>query len=444
MTQAVPGIAGVTSGPAALVGLAQGGPFRYGHGFVIQVAPRRAALICNVRNEDVPVGDFEAGMDAVVFGELADIAAAAAVPLTRNEFTGQAGQVGARVAIRYPIVPAFIPLGVLRQDGTPHPHAGSGFGVNEVLDFPLQADGSYDKRDKVTRMVRRTEVRQLGFDGSRLAVTETIEYDVGTSLKAPYSEWAMIAAGLGPGLADGDDLLFPTFATAGNPATWWDDPMACGVSRWSRRGGTWQPETFVPIEVSRYAAEPRVVYDKPMPVMSAEPSLIRDLDDSLLFTARGAGDEIDDHIFRVWRSTDGAESWDLILELPQGRGQAPVTINQAADGSPYLAATALGHERGWLCLWPLNGERNGLGERLTVRDGEREFGAAPSGKPWYIDHASGGRLQLADGRWHGVLTYRVMDTGEFSMGASAPQTGLYVEEVISRGPEVAAWRFAEA
>ena len=55
---------------------------------------------------------------------------------------------------------------------------------------------------------------------------------------------------------------------------------------------------------------------------------------------------------------------------------------------------------------------------------------------------SDGNLRPGDGRWHGILTYRVMDTGELAGAAPAPHTGLYVEEVISRGPEAPVWRFA--
>ena len=431
----------ITSGAPALVRLSSGGDYRYGHGFVIQVAPHQAALVCNIRRENVPVGDFEAGMDAVVFGSRGEISAENAVPLSRNEISSGNGEREARVAIKYPIVPAFVPLAVLLEDGSPHPHAGTGFGVNEVLDFPMKPDGSYDKRQKNTRMVRRTELRQFSYNGSKLRVTDTRVFHATAPLTAPDSVWAIIAGGLGPAVADGEDLLYPAFATAGDPSGWWDDPMSCGVSRWCRRRGTWQPETFTPIAVSSAAAEARIVHGRPILLMSAEPSLIRDLDGSLLFTARGANDELEDHVIRVWRSTDAAESWKLIIEIPGGRGQAPITINQAADGSPYLVGTAYGHERGWLRLWPLNAERTGLEDGITVRDGERQFGRTPSGKPWYIDHASGGRLRLADGRWHGILTYRVMDTGEFSLAPPSPQTGLYVEEVTSAGPEAPAWRF---
>ena len=34
-------------------------------------------------------------------------------------------------------------FGTLRPDGTPHPHAGTGFLVCEVMDFPMSGSGYY-------------------------------------------------------------------------------------------------------------------------------------------------------------------------------------------------------------------------------------------------------------------------------------------------------------
>ena len=68
---------------------------------------------------------------------------------------------------------------------------------------------------------------------------------------------------------------------------------------------------------------------------------------------RGCFDGLD-HLVRVWRSTDSGKSWELIIDLPDARGEAPVTINKAADGTPYIVTNKLGHERDWLCVWPLS------------------------------------------------------------------------------------------
>ncbi len=75
----------VTRGPADRTVPPDGDGYRYGHSFVFQAAPRLAGMLCNLRTEGFPVGDFEAGMDMIVFDRLLDIPTAEAIPLTRNE-----------------------------------------------------------------------------------------------------------------------------------------------------------------------------------------------------------------------------------------------------------------------------------------------------------------------------------------------------------------------
>ena len=111
-----------------------------------------------------------------------------------------------------------------------------------------------------------------------------------------------------------------------------------------------------------------------------------------------------------------------------------MVLNQAADGTPYLATnTALGTDRNILQIVPLRPDRSGLERPITVRNGSAEFGRAPSGQAWKVDHGIGGVVRLADGRWHGILTYRVLDEGENIGKPATRYTGLYVEEVFSTG-----------
>jgi hypothetical protein len=51
-------------------------------------------------------------------------------------------------------------------------------------------------------------------------------------------------------------------------------------------------------------------------------------------------------------------------------------------------------------------------------------------------------VQLGDGAWHSILAVRVVERGEVThlMGPT-PQTGTYLEEVVSSGTPVPAWRF---
>jgi hypothetical protein len=51
--------------------------------------------------------------------------------------------------------------------------------------------------------------------------------------------------------------------------------------------------------------------------------------------------------------------------------------NRAAAGTPFVVGNPKGHRREVLCLWPLNRERSGLGEPITVRGAPADFGPVP-------------------------------------------------------------------
>ena len=71
---------------------------------------------------------------------------------------------------------------------------------------------------------------------------------------------------------------------------------------------------------------------------------------------------------------------------------------------------------------------------MTARNAPSDLGLAPSGSWWRIDHPNSAVLRLADGAWHGVLAFRIVDNGEVEGDAHpAPQTGCYVEEVFPKG-----------
>ena len=431
----------ITRGLVDLVAPNDGDSFRYGLGFPLQVGPRQAALLCNLRTEQMPTGDFENGVDVLLFNDIDEISRSIAVPITRNERTTDPENRAPRIVIKYPIVGGFVPHGARRADGLAHPHAGTGFGVSEALDFPMQPDGSYSKADKTKSMVRRAVVHQFSFDGRIFTAHEDRAGD--DLLAVPESDWTVYVNGLHTAIADGDDLLYPACATMGDAALCYPTPTAAGVCRWQFREDRWQLSDFEPVALSRQADQPRILYDEPVELAAAEPSLVRDHDGSLLFTARMCGDEEEDHVIRVWRSKDGGKSWSVVIDQSQARGQAPITINRASDGTLYLAANALGRERDLLCLWPLNEQRTGLMDRLEIRDALAEFGPPPTGPVWFMDHPTAVTLRLADGEWHHVLIYRLMDRGEHAGAAPPAQTGMYVEEVKSSGPAIPEWLFLE-
>ena len=427
-------ITAVTANPPRLTEPAEHPPgetCRYGGAFPFQVAANTAAVLCCLRNEGHPVGDFENGSDVFLFDDLAHIDPATAVPIVRND-TYVDGKGQRRINIHYPIVGGFVPLGALRDDGTPHPHAGTGFGISHALDFPLLGKGHYTKLHKQNKCVLRTCVYQFSYDTHFFLIDDFDVFGLEQPLRAAGtgSQWAIHSPGLRQGVPDGDDFLAPATASADDLHNVIHQPAASGVARWQRRGDSWAPTTFVPIEKPQSDS------------VWSEPSLVLDIDGSLLFTSRGCyGDA--DHVIRIWRSTDGGESWEVVIEKPEARGQAPVTINSAVDGTPYVVCNRLGHERDWLVIHPLNDERSDLLPAIDVRNALEEFGPPPKGPVWFMDHPNGETLRLGDGAWHHVLSYRNMDRGEHAGGAPSEFSGQFLEEVVSDGPARRVWDFAD-
>jgi len=227
--------------------------------------------------------------------------------------------------------------------------------------------------------------------------------------------YVFTAPGLTWGIPDGDDLLYALMAKRSGVTI-------SGVTRWKRRGGIWRPVHFLPV------TDPAQDW--------YEPSLIRDTDGSLLFSAR-----IDQAMIRVWRSTDGGKTWSLVVDIQGEREPAPMTLNRATDGTPYIAANLVGRGREVVCLWPLNGARSGLLPPIVARDARADFGPPPSGSQWKVDHPNASTLRLADGKWHSVLVYRIMDAAEHGGAEPPAQTGCYVEEVLSSAPASPMWKF---
>ena len=443
------GIEGVTSGPPDLVIPPDGDMYRYGLGYVFQVDETRAGLFANLRTEGLPVGDFEAGMDAFVFDDASKLSSAEPLTITRNvdyedEVTGEP-----RLILKHDQKGGFVPAGAKRDNGSDHPHAGTGFLLGAALDFARQPDGSYSKADKAESMVRNVELHNLEWDGSQLRVLHTELRGLANPLLSPDGEWAIIEPGMRMAIPDGDDMVMGLGAIGSRsglgpdrgPNVWLPEPFCAGFSRLRRTDGAWRIVDFVPVAEGKEAEHPVVVRGQKMGLLPLEPTVIRDVDGSLLFTVRGAYSDYEDHVVRIWRSTDGGAKWDVILEEPNARGQAPVTLNQAVDGTPYLIISAYGHERDLLVIRPLNAKRDALEDPIVVRDAIKDFGPPPVGPVWFVDHSQSTTVRLADGKWHDLIVYRVMDRGEHSGKPPAPQTALYVEEVASLGEPLPRWKF---
>ena len=437
----------VTQGGPALVSppsTPSGETWHYQVIFPFQVAVRQAAAFCNVRKGYAPGADYEIGVDIVFFDDLSRVSADHAVPITRNHEgpNPRTTPPGApSIMMKYPCAGGFVPLGAKRPDGSRHPHAGTGFALANVVAYQAHIQASPPYRTCFYAQEEHYsyfELFQLVYDGQTMQVSSAEQL----SPSALMPSWYTINGGMSNAIPDRDDLLLCMVAM---------DPWGgsgSGVMRWRREADQWHPILFVPVTGDDG---------------SSEPSLIRDVDGALLFCSRGKGAR-DENDIRVWRSADGGEIWAKAIHVGGVISEAPVTINQAVDGTPYIAANlyqvymhprgtrlrvlkdAEGRVRGggWtrdtLCLWPLNAERTGLEAPLVARSCQAEFGPPPGDSAWRADHPSGATVQLADGKWHHVLGYRIVEVAELTHASDpTPQTGAYLEEVITDGRAIPLW-----
>lgn len=442
------GIVGVTKGDVDFrlpPRVPEGRVWVYQMGLPFQAAERKAGLICNLREGKMKGVDWENGADVILFDDLSNLSAEDVVEVTRNHEepnpnTDPPGQVA--TMIKYPVRAGFVPLGARRADGSAHPHAGTGFGIGRVHAWSTKAPGpppySLDLSSG-SEAYHYFEVHQFSFDGDRFQVAKTER----VRTRDLVSGWRVGNSGITNAISDGDDLLFAM--TGGKPG----GGSGAGVTRWRRQGADWRPVSFTPVTGEDG---------------SKEPSMVRDVDGALLFCVRG-GDEPDHQDIRVWRSGEDEAAWTRAVHVRGVVSSTPISVNQAADGTPYVAANlyevflhpaglarvktdSVGRLRGggWtretLCIWPLNEGRTGLEQPMVVLDGNEAFGRPPGKSAWRVDHPSGMTVQLSDGAWRHVLAFRVLEDGEMSYAMDpTPYTGCFLEEVISRGEPIPVWSF---
>lgn len=414
------GITGVTQGPADLISppdVPAGEIWRYGLGFPMQISPDEAALLCNIRMEGSGNIDFEIGTDVVIFDDLSKISAENAIPISRYERIDHP-QKGNLIVRKGPVIGGFVPVGAKRADGSPHPHAGSGFGMCWAISHQTDSDGRFNYLNIVERYAM---LFQFSYDGENFQILNKKPVDSNDFLP----DWNLVGNFITNAIPDGDDLLYVMIARVGKIAV-------AGVTRWQHGADGWSPVSFTPVTGND--------------ATWSEPSLIRVADGNLLFSARSA-DRAEPTIafdIAVWRSIDNGETWNKVIHEKNRRSRSPISINRTADGTPYIAANTppLRRTREVLCFWPLDESHTKLECRMTARNAPAEFGPAPSGSWWRIDHPTSAVIRLADGRWHNILSYRIVDNGEVEGSAEpALQTGCYVEEVFSKGEAVGMWNF---
>lgn len=401
----------------------------YGLAAPFQVSPTHAAMTLNLRAVGVPIVDLEAGNDLIVFDSLDAIRPEAVIPLDRCE-PAVDPKTGERVnLVKYPPSVGFIPLGATLPDGSPHPHAGTGFGIGQSLGFPVERSvhQPYNQRYIQTFF----DLFQFAFDGKRFSITSSKRYTPETLLPG----WRTRNRAIGPGVPDGADLLIGYVAAPPGGV------HGSGVARFRRTADGWAPVGFTPVTPCD---------------TSFEPSLVRDGDGSLLFTARGWGiegvpadvrEKLDPSLrsaIPVWRSTDGGGTWTKLFQADGVRPWSPLVINPTASGTPYVSGNRIAapwdqvrgsttpdaRMREFLSLWPLNKQRTGLEREVTVLDAVARFGKAPSGLTWYMDHPIGAVLRLKDGKRHNIMAFRICDSAEVVSDAPPSEhTGTWVEEI---------------
>ncbi|MCX5660894.1 MAG: hypothetical protein NTW19_14410 [Planctomycetota bacterium] len=436
------------------------GILRYALGFPFQAGPRTMGIMAMRTLEATPNYGYLDGSDVILLDDLVQPRPEQVFPATRNAIEpGPAGE-PPQLQLRGPMLGGFVPLGALRPDGSPHPHAGTGFGIAQSQRFPF-VDDRFQWSDP--QRLDMNEAYQLAYDGKSFTTRLSHRWmqKSGEPLRIGDTDWAVLTDWLSTAIPDGDDLLLPTLGAKVDRSA-----LSVGVIRWARRGGAWTPVDYDPVEVT-----PGPVPEGPNPKERCpwmEPSLARDADGSLLVAARGAdtfhdaGPTGSGYVLRVWRSTSPGK-WETIVNVPAARLNSPVTVNVTADGSAYLVsnpydrafipetdATGRGRER--VALWPLNSTRTGVQSAMIVRDCLREFGPPPTlGRPdqppekWMADHANGVTVRLADGQWRHILCYRLCHYPRYRNYGTppSPHNGCAVEEIVTTGPARPTWRFSE-
>jgi hypothetical protein len=398
---------------------------RYGLGHIWQLSPTQIAVQANRRPAGVPVVDLEDGGDLFVIERLEDLASTPAIPLLRNEASVHPRNGQAITLVRYPANGGFVPLGARLADGSPHPHAGTGFGLSIILGYP--ADNSVKRPEATADIVHLWELQQYRFDGAEFHVEqrEILGCD------AVYPGAHIWRQPLGQAIPDGEDLLAGIVSSV-------DGQRYPGMFRWRRRDGAWRPVAHHPV---------------PAPDHCVEPAIIRDLDGALLMSVRTNDWWLADRL-RVYRSTDTGQTWELWLDDELMRSHGPVILQQTLAGEPYLITNPLrrpcidNHGRTCHSTWmredlhifKLTEDRRHVQNPVHLFDARRSFGVARHDSAghvnfWYLDHPIAANVRLADGRWHTLVPFRVCELWEVCTDASStPYTGLWIEELHGGAP----------
>ncbi len=426
-----------------------GETWRYMLAYPFQVAPNLAAVHVNMKMCGGPGQDFEGGTDIVLFDRIGALDPRGAIKVSRNHVEPNPNNDNKPcIVAKYPGTLGFVPYGAKRPDGTPHPHAGTGFVLISGSAWPMDAsEGVVTYPDRIgwtqfwgKKLHRPSYLHPLSYDGTRLRVgAPRVVHD--TDL-VPGHLSSM--TGMTIPIADGDDLLMPQCASKPGATA-----GGAGVQRWRCVNGTWTPGEYEAVTPDDNAIEP---------------SLVRDLDGSLLFLARGRRHQ--GPPLRVWRQAQPGGPWELRINVNRLLNSTPIALNRAVDGTPFVVSNfyqpefklpaglhadggisrlepvGWRGERSTLSLWSLNEARDGFDAQFIARDPRSEFGLPPHGTVWAVDHPTSSPVRLADGQWHALMGYRMLEWKENThFIPPSPQTGSYLDEVVSFGPPAPLWNF---
>jgi len=422
---------------------ANGEPVVYGLGMPLQIGERYAAVFVNRKYNGDGIVDLEDGNDLIIFDSLGGLSAENAIRISRTTqevLCCRDGQEREMALVNYPVATGFVPRGALREDGSPHPHAGTGFVVvhaiaheavpQDVLNDPAklddwQAQVRAKKQKRDWPPYQHLEVQQHTFDGKRHAIVSSKRFQPEDLLPPHVFDGYM---SLTTATSDGDDLLLG----AREHMT-----MNAGVIRWRRSDDAWRPHSYASI-----SSEETNTWNN-----SLEPTATRGADGSLYFTVRNAAQSPHKHSFRVWRSSDNGASWTQTLDRGHMHEQTTTTINTAGDGTTYIASSPYNgkdvpYSRSKLMLWALSDDGESMEEPVVLFDSD-VLPRYDDMLNWWLDHPTGATVRLADGKWRHLLTHRVMSESEvrgFTRDVRV-ESGFYIHEVESDRPAIPAWRF---
>ena len=181
------GLTGVTHGLCTVIApthVPDGENWRYGLGFPFQLSPTSAGIFANIHRVSASTWDYEVGTDILLFDDLRRLVPENAIPLSRNHRDTHPVTGKEVVMVKYPMHGGFVPLGATRADGTPHPHAGTGFGMCVAVAHAADTDISSRQGQPYGYL----ELSQLAYDGCELQVTQTERIPFNALLPAAYHQ----------------------------------------------------------------------------------------------------------------------------------------------------------------------------------------------------------------------------------------------------------------